>query len=713
MKTTLKSGRLSVLISSALLSFFLFASAFGIMRFLQYEEKRDLMNWQLTLGVMADQASNRLESWIREQFSSLGELAENGSLQLYTSHVQQREPSVDGSVEPAELSYLRNLIRASAERLGFVSHDGSGAQIPANVAFVEENSLALLGENLDIITGTPGISAPDEEMRAILTKALESGSAALVDVRLNQNRRPVVGFAVPVSSLQMGRGRDTARPVGVLLGIKDVAGHLSPLLLSSSGALKTASTILVRREGGFVVNISPLQDGTLPLGRRLSTGAEGTIAVLAVQDPGAFGKGLDESGIECLYTSREIAGTPWILIQTVRVEEALAESRLHKRTLQAGLGLVALLFVLIIALSWFYGSSLRARALSKELLLKNSEISTQAELLGAITGHVTDLLFLLNADCRCVLANQAAARFLGLPARDMEGKGLPGLFGPANAKLLRDLTGEAFKNSTSVEKELCLMIDDRERRFHVNAVPFACGISGKGCLLLGLHDLTDLLDAHLGRERLRRQVVAALMRAIDLHDPHSANHSANTAVIALAVGRAMGLDEKALSTIETASNLCNLGRLSIPREILMKTEFLSDAERELIHQEVCYAEKILAGIEFDGPVIETILGKYEAMDASGPRGYRGEEIILSARVLAAANAFVAMVSPRAYRDRLDPDAAARELVSKADAVYDRQVVAALFHVVENDIDWNAWQEKGVLVSKTSMAEASAVSCYGR
>jgi len=706
MKTTLKPGRLSVPVFAVILTVLLLVSAFGIKKFLEYEEKRDLMSWQITLGVMADQASNRLESWIREQFSSLGDLAENGSLQLYASHVQQREHPADVSVEPAELSYLRNLVRASAERLGFVSHDGGGAQIPANVAFVAENSLALLGGNLDIITGTPGISVPDEEMRAVLNKALESGSAALVDVRLNQNRRPVIGFAIPVSSLQLGR--DTARPVGILLGIKDVVGHLYPLLLSSPGALKTASTFLVRREGGFVVNISPLQDGTLPLDRRFGAGAEGTVAVLAAKEPGAFGKGLDESGIECLYTSREIAGTSWILVQTVRVEEALAESRLHKRTLQVGLCLVALLFVLIIAVSWFYGSSLRARALSRELLIKNSEISTQAELLGAITGHVTDLLFLLNSECRCVLANQAAAEFLGLPAMDMEGKGLPALFGPANAKLLRDLTGEAFENSASVEKELCLMIDDRARRFHVNAVPFACGMSGKGCLLLGLHDLTDLIDAHLGRERLRRQVVAALMRAIDLHDPHSANHSANTAVIALAVGRAMGLDEKALLTIETASNLCNLGRLSIPREILMKTEFLSDAERELIHQEVRYAEKFLAGIEFDGPVIETILGKYEAMDASGPRGFRGDEIILPARVLAAANAFVAMVSPRAYRDRLDPNVAARELVGKADVVYDRHVVAALFHVVENDIDWDVWQEKGMLISKKALAEKSVV-----
>jgi len=698
MKSSLEPKRLSGAVFIGVFVFLLVASIFGTQRFLDYEERRDLMNWQITLGVMADQASNRVDSWIREQFSSLGDLAENGSLQLYTANVQQREHPADASVEPAELSYLRNLLRVSADRLGFVGREGASSQIPANVAFVADNSLAVLGVKREIITGTPGILVPDEEMRSVMAQVLETGSAALVDIRLNQNRKPVIGFVIPVSSLLLGG--DTAKPVGLLLGIKDAATHLYPLIFPSPGALKTAKAFLVRREGGYVVNLSPLSDGTLPFDRRMGLDTDETVAVVAAKAPGTFGKAYDETGQVCLFTSREIAGTSWILVQTVLVDEALSESRLHKRSLQTGLTLLCLLCLVVLAASWFYGSSLRARALSRELLVKNREIGTQAELLGAITGHVTDLLLLLDSDFRCVLANHSAGQLLGLPPEDMEGKGLPGLFGPANAKSLLDLSREGLQGGVSLERELLLTFEEQERRFHATVVPFAFGDSGRGSVLLGLHDLTELIDAHLARERLRRQIVTALMRAIDLHDPHSAHHSANTAVIAMAVGRAMGLDDKTLATIETASNLCNLGKLSIPREILMKTELLSEAEREIIHQEVRYAEEILAGIEFDGPVIETILGKYEALDESGPRGLKADAIILTARVLAAANAFVAMVSPRAYRNSLDPETAARELVNRADVVYDRHVVAALFHVVENDIDWEAWRAEGKLVSRT-------------
>jgi PAS domain-containing protein len=701
MKSSLEPKRLSGAVFVGVFVFLLVASFLGTQRFLDYEERRDLMNWQITLGVMADQASNRVDSWIREQFSSLGDLAENGSLQLYTANIQQREYPADASVEPAELSYLRNLLRVSADRFGFAGHEGTNSQIPANVAFVADNSLAVLGVKHEIITGTPGISVPDEEVRSVLAQVLEKGSAALIDIRLNQNRKPVIGFVVPVSSLQLGG--DTAKPVGLLLGIKDASTHLYPLIVPPPGALKTAKAFLVRREGGYVVNLSPLPDGALPFDRRMGLDTDGTAAVLAAKGPGTFGKAHDETGRECLFTSREIAGTSWVLVQTVLVDEALSESRLHKRSLQVGLTLICLLGLVVFAASWFYGSSLRARALSRELLVKNREIGTQAELLGAITGHVTDLLLLLDSDFRCVLANHSAGQLLGLPPEDMEGKGLPGLFGPVNAKSLLDLSREGIKGGVFLERELLLTFEEQERRFHATVVPFAFGDSGRGSVLLGLHDLTELIEAHLGRERLRRQIVSALMRAIDLHDPHSANHSANTAVIAMAVGRAMGLDDKALATLETASNLCNLGKLSIPREILMKTELLSEAEREIIHQEVRYTEEILAGIEFDGPVIDTILGKYEALDESGPRGLKGEDIILTARVLAAANAFVAMVSPRAYRESLDPEVAAREIVGKADVVYDRHVVAALFHVVENDIDWQAWKARGELVSRQGRA----------
>ena len=83
-------------------------------------------------------------------------------------------------------------------------------------------------------------------------------------------------------------------------------------------------------------------------------------------------------------------------------------------------------------------------------------------------------------------------------------------------------------------------------------------------------------------------------------------------------------------------------------------------------------------------MLETIGQKQELMDGSGyPRGLRGEGILLTARILAVANAFVALVSPRAYRDAVSIPAALDQLLAESKDKYDRHVVAALFHLAEN------------------------------
>lgn len=187
--------------------------------------------------------------------------------------------------------------------------------------------------------------------------------------------------------------------------------------------------------------------------------------------------------------------------------------------------------------------------------------------------------------------------------------------------------------------------------------------------------------------KLRRQLTGALMRAIDQHDPYSANHSAQTAKISVAVGKAMHLDSQMLKTLEIAANLCNLGKLSISKDILTKEERLTDEELLLIRQETQHAWDLLQDIDFQGKVKETIIQKHEYLDGSGhPHGIAGEEIIPSARILAAANAFVAMISPRAYRDKLSTRAALEQLNKDVDSKYDRKVIAALYHVVENELE---------------------------
>ena len=109
----------------------LVAGALLINAYVQKERQRDLDHWAIRLGLIAETRVNSVEGWLDEQTQALGELANNASLQLYLWKLSKREEQ-NPTVEPAQLSYLRNLVLASAERYGFLPD----AQQPVRVGEV-------------------------------------------------------------------------------------------------------------------------------------------------------------------------------------------------------------------------------------------------------------------------------------------------------------------------------------------------------------------------------------------------------------------------------------------------------------------------------------------------------------------------------------------------------------------------------------------------
>jgi PAS domain S-box-containing protein len=678
----------SFLVSVTVFLVLLIAGLWSISVFVDHERRRDLNNWQLTLGIMADSKANRILRWVDDRFAVLHELAQNGSLQLYTQQLLQKS-GAEADDEPAQVSYLRNLIRATAERSGFIDQERTAPPVPANVAFQSDAALMLFDRHKKLITATPGAPEPDSHLLAMLQEAMETGPV-FDDLRLNRNNQPIAGFIVPVFSLQPQGDRQ--EPVGFLVGFRNAAGSLFPLLAAEASSTETDEAFVVRREEEEVVYLSPLADGTLPLKRRLALNAPKLAAAYALKYPGSFVQSQDYAGTRVLMTSRKLTGLPWVLVQKIEVAEALKESKLHQRFLYSALLLVLLFVCSLLVAAWWYGSTLRERKTSCELLLKSKQLESQTQLLKAINENIFDFIFLVDADLQLIFANRVMAREVGVPAADLRGKGLANVFGPETAKKLEPFIRNALAGGALPHQGLLLELGGRACAFHTTFIPVPFQAEKNDTVLVSLHDITLLEETQKKKARLLKQVVSALMRAIDMHDPYSANHSARTTRVAMAIGGALSLPEAELATLETASGLCNLGKLIIPKELLVKTGSLTDAEQETLRQEPFFAREILEGIDFDGPVLSTIVQKNELLDGSGwPEGLAGDGVIRTARILAVANAFVAMISPRAYRDKLEADKALELLLPQADKKYDRRVVAALFHVVENEIDWADWK----------------------
>jgi HD-GYP domain-containing protein (c-di-GMP phosphodiesterase class II) len=237
-----------------------------------------------------------------------------------------------------------------------------------------------------------------------------------------------------------------------------------------------------------------------------------------------------------------------------------------------------------------------------------------------------------------------------------------------------------------------LSIADEEHDFHVALVSLTEG-EFRDSLLYVLHDITELKQAQDRHNRLLEGIIATLVHATDMHDPHCAHHSQRTREVAVAVAQAMGLPEEKMYALSMAALLANIGKLYLPREILTKHDPLTEDEEQMMRQHVDHAADILKGLDFDGPVTEIIQQKNERLDGKGyPRGLTADEIMQEAKIIAVANAFVAMSSARAYRPGLPVSEVIDKLLELADQAYDRNVIAALFHIAENRSDWKNWQQ---------------------
>jgi HD-GYP domain-containing protein (c-di-GMP phosphodiesterase class II) len=147
--------------------------------------------------------------------------------------------------------------------------------------------------------------------------------------------------------------------------------------------------------------------------------------------------------------------------------------------------------------------------------------------------------------------------------------------------------------------------------------------------------------------------------------------------VCLALGHILGLEAEEVATLDIAAQLAQIGKVSIPREIVAKTDRLTPEEIEIMKTHVNNAVAILSGVDFGMPVVDTLAQSYERMDGSGyPKGLKNDEISVLARLLGVADVFCARIEPRSYRDPITPAEALKVFLDNADK-YDPKVVAAL------------------------------------
>jgi response regulator RpfG family c-di-GMP phosphodiesterase len=198
----------------------------------------------------------------------------------------------------------------------------------------------------------------------------------------------------------------------------------------------------------------------------------------------------------------------------------------------------------------------------------------------------------------------------------------------------------------------------------------------------------ELHGALAGVEEAYRATLRALSAALEARDHETHGHSRRVVSFSLRLGRELGLDEEGLRSLEFGSLLHDIGKIGVPDAILRKPGQLSAEEWVRMREHPLFGERILRGIEFLEGAARVVAEHHERWDGAGyPKGLRGDQIDLGARIFAVADAFDAITSDRVYRHGKSYEAAADEIEKWAGTQFDPAVVAAFGRVGREE-----WQE---------------------
>ena len=237
---------------------------------------------------------------------------------------------------------------------------------------------------------------------------------------------------------------------------------------------------------------------------------------------------------------------------------------------------------------------------------------------------------------------------------------------------------------------------------------------GEGPFLKEEKQLIDSIAERLGQITQRRQAeevlkhtleslrkafgttIQVMVSAIEVRDPYTAGHQIRVADLARAIATEMGLPQDTIEGIRMAGSIHDIGKLSIPAEILSNPTKLSDIEFELIKEHARKGYEMLKDVESPWPLAEIVYQHHERMNGSGyPRNLKGNDILMEARIIAVADVVEAMASHRPYRPTLGIDAALKEIEDNKRTLYDADAVGAClrlfreksFSLKMTDFEW--------------------------
>jgi PAS domain S-box-containing protein len=285
-------------------------------------------------------------------------------------------------------------------------------------------------------------------------------------------------------------------------------------------------------------------------------------------------------------------------------------------------------------------------------------------------------VFMIEGD-RIAYTNPRAAEILGYAQGELEGQSLLPLVADRDRQAVAREIERVITGEVAVGHVECTVLRKDGRQIVIGAQGTLANLPGNPTVIGVVQDITEKLQAEeLGREhvvsleRAMMGTVSAVSQMMDLRDPYTSGHERRVGEIAAAIAGELGWDADRQRGLRVAGGVHDVGKITVPAEILAKPSRLSAIEFEIIKSHAEQGYSILKDIDFPWPVAEVARQHHERLDGSGyPRGLKGDAIIPEARVLAVADVVESMGSHRPYRPMLGIEIALEEIERNAGLLY--------------------------------------------
>ena len=538
----------------------------------------------------------------------------------------------------------------------------------------------------------------DARQQDVVAAIFEAGTPVFMPMRmsLDEQKEEVLVADVFMPIFRMDEGVvEVSKVVGVLMmtvrtksfddllkaGLYAEEGEITRVLQKTSNGY----AMVLRQRSGLTLAKREVNDITPGFAERDSVAGSGHVFSYAISPP----------------------SLPWLtVVQEVPSGRALLDMNFYKRSVMG----VALLVTAVVAGFFMafinYHFESKQRSLADQYRKLAGRINAQRTLLNSINAAMREQISVKTTDGRFVYVNESFLRFWGKSFHEVVGQRDVDIAGvkPEELDWLTRVDGEALARGYYRVEPTLLHVNGEGRTVEGSKMSLNGSDGEPQGIVTVLSDVTELVDARTKVHKAMQQTMNALVRTVEIRDPHLGGHYHNVEALAVAIADVLELSDDDRLTLETASRLAGVGKVFVPMEILTKPGKLTKKELETMQGHIVHAMNVLGTTEFELPVKEVIYQMYERMDGTGyPNAIKGQNIHQLARILGVCDVFCALVAPRAYRNAKSITEALAIFNEEAKK-FDPRVVRALSYLMAED---NPNPVRSLFVEQQKKAEKAA------